>query len=67
MTFTPASYPEGNQAGLDTEPGFSIAAWQQRPESLGWVNVKVQILLKNQSFNQIIFQHQKIRELQLKV
>ena len=40
MTFTPASYPEGNQAGLDTEPGFSIAAWQQRPESLGWVNVK---------------------------
>ena len=40
MTFTPASYPEGNQAGLDTEPGFSIAAWQQRPESLGWVNAK---------------------------
>jgi len=40
MTFTPASYPEGNQAGLDTEPGFSIAAWQQRPESLGWVTIK---------------------------
>ncbi len=40
MTFTPASYPEGNQAGLDTEPGFSIAVWQQRPESLGWVKIR---------------------------
>ncbi len=40
MTFTPASYPEGNQAGLDKEPGFSIAVWQQRPESLGWVNIR---------------------------
>ena len=40
MTLLQQSYPEGNQAGLDTEPGFSIATWQQRPESLGWVNVK---------------------------
>ncbi len=40
MTFTPASYPEGNQAGLDKEPGFSIAVWQQRPESKGWVEIK---------------------------
>ena len=40
MTFTPASYPEGNQAGLDREPGFSIAVWQQRPESSGWVKIR---------------------------
>ena len=55
MTFTPASYPEGNQAGLDTQPGFSIA-WQQRPESLGWVNVKSSNPFENQLFNQTIFQ-----------
>ena len=35
MTFTPASYKEGVQSTLDTEPGFTVAAWQQRPESLG--------------------------------
>ena len=40
MTFTPASYPEGNQAGLDREPGFSIAVWQQRPESTGFVKIR---------------------------
>ncbi len=40
MTFTPASYPEGNQAGLDKKPGFSIAVWQQRPESHGWVKIR---------------------------
>ena len=37
MTFTPASYKEGVQSILDTEPGFTVTAWQQRPESLGWV------------------------------
>ena len=40
MTFTPASYKEGVQSTLDTEPGFTVAAWQQRPESLGWVKIK---------------------------
>jgi choline dehydrogenase len=40
MTFTPASYKEGVQSTLDTEPGFTVAAWQQRPESLGWVKAK---------------------------
>ena len=37
MTFTPASYKEGVQSTLDTEPGFTVTAWQQRPESLGWI------------------------------
>jgi len=40
MTFTPASYKEGVQSTLDTEPGFTVTAWQQRPESLGWVKSK---------------------------
>ncbi len=40
MTFTPASYKEGVQSTLDSEPGFTVAAWQQRPESLGWVKAK---------------------------
>lgn len=37
MTFTPASYREGWQGELDTVPGMTVAAWQQRPESLGYV------------------------------
>ncbi len=40
MTFTPASYKEGVQSTLDTEPGFTVTAWQQRPESLGWIKSK---------------------------
>jgi choline dehydrogenase len=37
MTFTPASYKEGVQSELDDFPGMTIAAWQQRPESSGYV------------------------------
>ncbi len=37
MTFTPASYKEGVQGQLEDEPGMTVAAWQQRPESRGWV------------------------------
>ena len=33
MTFTPASYKEGEQGQLEDEPGMTVAAWQQRPES----------------------------------
>jgi len=40
ISFTPASYNEGKQAKLDKEPGFSLAAWQQRPESLGYVRAR---------------------------
>ena len=40
MTFAPASYREGVQSQLDDEPGFTVAAWQQRPESKGWVTLK---------------------------
>ena len=28
------------QAWLDDEPGFTLATWQQRPESLGWVKAR---------------------------
>ena len=40
MTFTPASYKEGVQSTLDSDPGFTVTAWQQRPESLGWIKSK---------------------------
>ena len=37
LTFTPASYPQGVQSGLDKTPGATIACWQQKPESAGFV------------------------------
>lgn len=37
LTFTPASYTMGRQAVLDKFPGMSLASWQQRPESSGYV------------------------------
>ena len=40
LTFAPASYKEGVQSQLDDEPGFTVAAWQQRPESLGFVRAR---------------------------
>ncbi len=40
MTFTPASYREGVQSQLDEFPGMTVAAWQQRPESMGYVRAK---------------------------
>jgi len=40
VSFTPASYNEGVQNALDDNPGMSIAAWQQRPESVGYVRAR---------------------------
>ncbi len=40
MTFTPASYKVGVQGQLETEPGMTIAAWQQRPDSRGHVRLR---------------------------
>jgi choline dehydrogenase len=37
LTFTPASYPAGVQSGLDQFPGATIACWQHRPESSGYI------------------------------
>ncbi len=37
LTFTPASYPGGVQSGLDNFPGATIACWQHRPQSAGYV------------------------------
>ena len=38
--FTPASYKQGVHGLLDDHPGFTVAAWQHRPESKGWVRAK---------------------------
>ena len=40
LTFTPASYKEGVQSELDDQPGFTIASWQQRPDSRGYVRAR---------------------------
>lgn len=40
LTFTPASYKEGLPGLLDTFEGMTIGAWQQRPESRGWVRAR---------------------------
>lgn len=40
LTFTPASYKEGVQSTLDDFPGMTIASWQQRPDSIGYVRIK---------------------------
>jgi len=40
FTFTPASYREGVQSQLDDHPGMTVASWQQRPESKGWVRAR---------------------------
>ena len=38
--FTPASYKLGAHGVLDDYPGFTVAAWQHRPESKGWVRAR---------------------------
>jgi choline dehydrogenase len=40
LTFTPASYKEGEQGQLEDQPGMTVAAWQQRPESRGYVRCR---------------------------
>ncbi|HET7490921.1 MAG TPA: GMC family oxidoreductase N-terminal domain-containing protein [Bradyrhizobium sp.] len=40
LTFTPASYKEGVQGQLENEPGMTVASWQQRPESRGYVRIR---------------------------
>lgn len=40
LTFTPASYAEGVQGQLEDRPGMTVASWQQRPESRGYVRCR---------------------------
>ncbi len=40
LTFTPASYKEGVQGQLEDRPGMTVASWQQRPESRGYVHAR---------------------------
>jgi choline dehydrogenase len=40
LTFTPASYKEGVQGQLENEPGMTVASWQQRPDSKGYVHIR---------------------------
>ncbi len=38
--FTPASFKDGQHGVFDSHPGYTIAAWQHRPESRGYVHAK---------------------------
>ena len=38
--FTPASYKQGVHGLLNDHPGFTVAAWQHRPRSKGWVRAR---------------------------
>lgn len=40
LTFTPASYREGVQGELELQPGMTVASWQQRPDSKGFVHIR---------------------------
>ena len=40
LTFTPASYRQGVQSTLEDDPGATVAVWQQRPESRGYVRAR---------------------------
>ncbi|MGD9804978.1 MAG: GMC family oxidoreductase [Hyphomicrobiaceae bacterium] len=40
LTFTPASYREGVQGELEQQPGMTVASWQQRPDSKGYVRIR---------------------------
>jgi len=40
LTFTPASYREGVQGELELQPGMTVASWQQRPDSKGYVHIR---------------------------
>jgi choline dehydrogenase len=40
FTFTPASYAQGVQGELEVEPGMTVASWQQRPNSRGYVRLR---------------------------
>ncbi len=38
--FTPASFKEGQHGVFDDHPGFTVACWQHRPISKGWVRAR---------------------------
>lgn len=37
INFTPGTHQHGMQSTLESEPGFTLATWQHRPESAGYV------------------------------
>ena len=40
FVFAPASYKLGKHGLLADHPGFTVAAWQHRPDSKGWVRLR---------------------------
>lgn len=65
MTFTPASYKEGVQSQLDDFPGMTVAAWQHRPESLGYVRAKTSDALQAPAIQPNYLAHEMDRQVLL--
>jgi len=40
FVFTPASFRQGVAGLLDKDPGMTCGVWQERPESMGYVNAR---------------------------
>ncbi|MEO3427441.1 GMC family oxidoreductase N-terminal domain-containing protein [Pelagibius sp. CAU 1746] len=57
VSFTPASYPAGVWAGLDSFPGATVGCWQQRPRSSGHVRAR-----SADPFEQPVFQPNYLAE-----
>jgi choline dehydrogenase len=57
VSFTPASYPAGVWSGLDKFPGATVACWQQRPWSAGYVRAR-----SADPFEQPVFQPNYLAE-----
>ncbi|MBO6522053.1 MAG: GMC family oxidoreductase N-terminal domain-containing protein [Rhodospirillales bacterium] len=65
FTFTPASYKEGVQSELDDFPGMTIASWQQRPESSGYVRAKTADPFDKPAINPRYLEHEMDRQVLL--
>ena len=59
LTFTPASYPQGVQSGLDKFPGATIACWQHRPKVPDMFGLYQRILTNIQKFRETIWPMKK--------
>jgi choline dehydrogenase len=61
--FTPASYDEGKHGVLAKWAGYTIACWQHRPESTGYVRAKSADPFDKPAINPNYLSHERDREL----
>ncbi len=66
VTMTPASYPAGVQSELDDFPGVTVACWQQRPLSAGYVRARSADPLDHPEIQPNYLSHPTDREMLIK-